>query len=109
MSAPQFEPTDQFDLLTLVADEHGPIGADVPALFLDACEQDARTHGGLVSVNNVRALLADAQIPPARYSALWSIYTGRGKPMVKSDEWEVCSGSKSGNDGRPFRLRRWVG
>lgn len=112
MSALRWEPVDDntADLLSVLADPSPTIGADVPALFLAACEADAYTHGGLVSVNRVRRLLADADIPARRYSALWSHFTGRGKPMVKAPgEWEVCSGSTSGNDGRPFPLRRWVG
>lgn len=109
MSGPRWEPTDAADLLTLVADVERATGRDVPALFLAACEADAYTHGGLVSVNRVRRLLAADDIPPRRYSALWSHFTGRGKPMVKTGEWEVCSGSTSGNDGRPYPLRRWIG
>lgn len=109
MTAPRWEPTDAADLLTLVADADRSTGRDVPALFLAACEADAKAHGGLVSVNRVRAALTDTDIPPRRYSALWAHYTGRGKPMVKTGEWEVCAGSSSGNDGRPFPLRRWVG
>lgn len=109
MSAqPRWEPTDSADLLTLVADVDHPVGRDVPALFLEACEADASAHGGIVSVNRVRERLVDADIPPRRYSALWAAFTGRGKPMVK-DGWETCSGSTSGNDGRPFPLRRWIG
>lgn len=111
MSAPTWSPVDDAtaDLLTLVADEDSPIGRDVPAMFLAACERDARAHDGCVSVNRVRSLLADVDINPRRYSSLWSAFTGRGKPMVKTGEWETCSGSESGNDGRPFVLRRWVG
>ena len=111
MTAPHFAPIadDTADLLSLIADVTAPVARDVPALFLAACERDAAAHGGLVSVNRVRMLLADEQIPPRRYSALWSAFTGRGKPMQKSTEWETCSGSESGNDGRPFVVRRWVG
>jgi hypothetical protein len=111
MSAPQWSPVDDetADLLTLVADEHSIIGADVVPLFLAACEADAAAHHGLVSVNRVRARLADADIPARRYSSLWSHFTGREKPMAKTGEWETCQGSSSGNDGRPFPLRRWVG
>lgn len=105
--APVDEPTA--DLLSLVADVESPIGRDVPALFLAACRRDALAHSGYVSVNRVRALLAGEDIPPRRYSSLWSAFTGRGKPMRKSGEWETCQGSGSGNDGRPFALRRWVG
>lgn len=111
MSAPHWSPIDDdtADLLTLVADVDRPIGADVPELFLAACRRDAMAHDGLVSVNRVRALLVGEDIPPRRYSALWAHYTGPGKPMVKADAWETCAGSTSGNDGRPFRLRRWIG
>lgn len=111
MSAVQFAAVDDEtnDLLTLVADLTNPVGRDVPALFLAACEQDARANDGYVSVNRVRVLLADQDINPRRYSSLWSAFTGRGKPMCKSGEWETCSGSESGNDGRPFVLRRWTG
>jgi len=111
MSAPQFAPIDEdvADLLHLVADVDRPIGADAPTLFLDACRRDAETHGGEVSVNRVRALLADADIPPRRYSSLWAAFTGRGKPMRKAGGYETCKGSASGNDGRPFQRRIWVG
>lgn len=112
MTAPTFAPVDDatYDLLALVADVTAPVGRDVPALFLSACERDAATHAGRVSVNRVRALLADEDIPPQRYSSLWSHYTGPDKPMVKVDgEWEVCEGSESRNDGRPFVVRRWRG
>jgi hypothetical protein len=106
--SPHWEPTDAADLLTLVADTRRPVGRDAPALFLAACEADARAHGGLVSVNRVRERLAAEDIPPRRFSALWSHFTGRDRPMVKTGGWEVCSGSTSGNDGRPYPVRRWV-
>lgn len=114
--APAFAPIDSEtdDLLALIADVESPVGRDVPALFLAACERDAATHDGLVSVNRVRALLADEDIPPRRYSSLWGHYTGPGRPMVKAYTdgqplWETCQGSPSRNDGRPFQLRRWIG
>jgi hypothetical protein len=122
MTAIHFAPADEdtYDLLAAVAEPHPAIGADAPALFLAACKRDAETHDGLVSVNRVRALLADSDIPPRRYSALWAHFTGPGKPMRKATQfnsftqmveplWETCAGSTSGNDGRPFQLRRWVG
>ena len=118
--APQWSPVDDStaDLLTVLADPHPIVGADVPDLFLAACRRDAMANGGLVSVNRVRELLAGEDIPPRRYSALWSHFTGRGKPMrkVTAEEaakgmprWEICKGSSSGNDGRSFPLRRWIG
>lgn len=112
MSAPQWAPVDDdtADLLSVLADPHPIAGADATAAFLVACERDADAHDGLVSVNRVRALMAEADIPPRRYSAMWSHFTGEGKPMVKAPgKWEICEGSPSGNNGRPFPLRRWVG
>lgn len=108
---PTWSPVDEptADLLTVLADPHPVIGADVPALFLAACRRDAMAHDGLVSVNRVRELLAGEDIEHHRYSALWSHFTGRGRPMVKTSEWEVCAGSASGNNGRPYPLRRWIG
>lgn len=109
MTAPQWEPTDQADLLALVADPDRPTGRDAVAAFLAACEADAKAHDGRVSVNRVSAALESEGIEHHRYSALWSHYTGRGKPMVKiPGEWEVRQGSKTGNNGKPMAVRRWV-
>lgn len=119
MTAPTWRPVDEqtASLLDLLADDGSvsPSKDEVRRLFLDACRGDAFHHGGLVSVNRVRALLADADIEPHRYSSLWAHFTGHGKPMEKarladgSVQWQTCHGSKSGNDGRPFPLRRWIG
>lgn len=115
MSAPTFEATDQGDLLALLADEHRVPGASAVEAFLAACEADARDHDGIVSVNRVRALLDDQDIEHHRYSAFWSHFTGRDRAMRKATTadvehpWETCEGSKSGNNGRPYRLRVWVG
>lgn len=123
-TGPRWEPTDAYDLLDVLADPHPVIGADVPSLFLSACERDASSNDGQVSVNRVRALLADEDIEPHRYSALWAHFTGLGKPMAKATTtvrnpatgvveeqqlWEVCEGSQSGNNGRPYPVRRWLG
>lgn len=105
---------DRADLLTVLADPH-PILTDAADEFLAACRMDAMAHGGLVSTNRVRALLADADIEHHTYSAMWARFTGRGRPMVKATDadrrvmWETCEGSPSGNNGRPYVLRRWLG
>lgn len=81
------------------------------ALFLEACRVDAERHGGYVSVNNVRRILSDSDgliIEPRRFARLWQKHTGPWQAMVTTMEVEVCSGSTSGNDGRLYRLRRWV-
>lgn len=116
MTAPIFSPVDDdtADLLTLVADVDRPTGRDVPALFLAACEADAAANGGLVSVSRVSAALPEDVTCTERYSALWSHFTGRGRPMRRATDddgqtWELREGSRSGNDGKPVRLRVWVG
>lgn len=114
---PTFEATDAADLLELIADETRPIGRNDVEVFLDACAADAAIHDGLVSVNRVRALVQETgyEISPARYSAFWAHFTGKDRPMRKAttddvdEPWEVCEGSESNNNGRPYRLRVWVG
>ena len=66
MSAPQWSPADDetYDLLSVVADPHPIVGVDATDTFLAACRRDAMANAGLVSVNRVAALLADADIPP---------------------------------------------
>lgn len=116
MSAPSFGSVGDYtaDLLERIAE------ADQAAAeaFLAACRQDAAANDGLVSVNRVRALLADADIEHHRYSSFWSRFTGKGRPMRRAYNatptgaealWEICDGSRTGNDGRPYQLRRWVG
>lgn len=117
MSAPVWSQIDDdtASILDLIADVDSPIGSDVPDLFLAACERDAEAHNGLVSVNRVRDLLAAEDIEHHRYSALWAAFTGRGKPMEKARHidgeqmWETCQGSRTGNNGRPYAIRRWLG
>lgn len=96
-------------LLALVADIEDD-GADDSAMFLAACQADAAENGGLVSVNRVPHLLARAGvvIESHRYSALWKEHTGPGQAM-RCRGWEIRSGSATGNDGKPFRIREWVG
>lgn len=110
MTAPHFAPADEatYDLLALVADPDRATGRDAVEAFLAACRRDARANGGLVSTNRVRALLADAQIPPRRYSSLWSHFTGEGKPMRRTDAWELNTDVAGRNAGRPSIVRRWV-
>lgn len=106
------------DLLALVADPQRPVGREDVAAFLNACEADARAHACQVSVNRVRARI-DATayaIEPRRYSSLWSLFTSTKRgPMVRTVDdagapvWEMCAGSHTGNDGRPFPIRTWVG
>jgi hypothetical protein len=114
---PEWSPLDDetADLLSLVADPERVVGRDAVAAFLAACKDDARTHGGEVSVNRVSAALGDAGIEHHRYSSFWSEFTGPGRLMRKAESqkgelvWEAREGSTSGNNGKPMRLRRWIG
>lgn len=111
MTAPTFAPIgdDTADLLSLIADEHTVAGHDAVTAFLAACKADADNHGGLVSVNRVRSRLAGHDIPPRRYSSLWCAFTGTGKPMHRTGDWEVCDDRAGRNAGRPQPVRRWTG
>jgi hypothetical protein len=110
MIRPHFSTADEatYDLLALVADPDRSTGRDAVEAFLAACRRDARANGGLVSVNRVRSLLTDAQIPPRRYSSLWSAFTGPGKPMRRTDVWELNTDRAGRNSGKPTFLREWV-
>ena len=102
--------------LEIVADPGHPVGRDAATAFLAACEADAKAHG-YVSVNRVSAALEDEGIEHHRYSAFWSRFTGKGRPMrrARADEspqgfpFEARKGSKTGNDGRLMPLRMWQG
>lgn len=111
MSAPKWSQVDDetADLLVLVADVERVVGQADVMTFLEACRRDAMANDGLVSVNRVRKLMEQRNVEPHRYSSFWSRFTGKDRPMRKTDEWEICRGSASGNDGRPFPIRRWVG
>lgn len=106
---PRWEQTPDARLLALVADVDGD-GADDSAVFLAACEADAAENDGMVSVNRVPHVLAraGAVIESHRYSALWKEHTGPDQAMC-SRGWEIRSGSATRNDGKPIRIREWVG
>lgn len=103
------EPQEHADMLSLVATSWQPRGRDVHKNFLSACEADATAHAGLVSVMRVRDLLAPLHIEHHQFSALWSHYTGTGRPMRRTGRLEACHGSTSRNNGKPYAVRRWVG
>jgi hypothetical protein len=97
------------DLLDRVATAWTPGSRDVEQEFLAACKADAQAHAGLVSVNRVRALCASLNVPPRKWSSLWTHYTGAGRPMEKTRRIDEFKGSPNRNDGKPYFLRRWRG
>lgn len=108
---PTFGPNNVLELLDRVADGGRSASQDDVSIFLAACCWAANCNDGYVSVNDVRHICdrIGANIPPRRYSAMWSRFTGPGRPMIKAPGWEQCAGSRSGNDGRPYPVRLWVG
>lgn len=104
-------PEETFDsgLLDRVAVAWTPGGRDMHEDFLSACKADAEAHAGIVSVNRVRAMCESLNIPPRKWSSLWTHYTGPGRPMRRAGRWEEVRGDGSRNNGKPVPLRRWVG
>ncbi|WP_310962106.1 hypothetical protein [Nocardioides terrisoli] len=106
---PGYLAPDEYDLLSLIADEHTVPGADAVDLFLAACEADAKAHGW-VSVPRVRLALAGADIPPARLSSLWGHFTGDGKPMRRIEGcFDDNDGGTIRNGNKTYPRRKWVG
>lgn len=97
------------DLLDRVATAWTPGGADMETEFLSACRADAKAHCGLVSVNRVRELCKPLNIPPRRWSSLWTHNTGLGRAMRKTKRVDEFRGSPNRNDGKPYFLREWIG
>lgn len=98
------------DLLDRVATAWTPGGKDMETEFLAACEADAKAHCGFVSVNRVRELCKPLNIPPRKWSSLWTHHTGMdGRPMRKTRRIDEFHGAPSRNNGKPYFLREWVG
>lgn len=97
------------DLIDRVATAWTPGSGGVEAEFLAACKADAEAHLGYISVNRVRELCKPLNVPPRRWSSLWTHNTGPGRPMQKTLRVDEIRGCTSRNDGRPFFLRKWVG
>lgn len=107
------QPVDDPDQLALIADDLTPLGQDAAQRFRDACHADALAHDGVVDPNRVRARLLVGgvlDINPRRYSALWSIASGRGGYLEKTTQYVDITGPGSrGNGNKRVPLRRWIG
>ena len=104
-------PADEPDLLALIADQQTPLGKSFADAFRDACEADARAHGGWVNPNHVRlAMLDHPAYEPRKYSAQWSPACGRSGFLETTDRPVQISGKGSrGNGNKSTVYRRWVG
>lgn len=108
--APPEVPAEEYhDLLAQIVVAWRPRGADVYKNFLSACKADGLAHAGVVSVNRVRTMLEGLDIEHHQFSAMWSHYTGLGKPMRHLGRIEQIRGSASRNNGKWIPLRMWVG
>lgn len=105
-------PTDEPDLLALIADPHTITRKPFADRFREACRAEALDQNGWVNPNRVRArLLADGGIDnPRQLSALWSTACARGGYLTKTEHHVPIEGEGSrGNGGKSVPLRRWIG
>lgn len=103
---------DQLDLLSLLADEHTPLGLLAMADFKAACWQDARAHDGWVHPSRVSAILHDrfGEIHPQSLSAKWAPACGPNGFLDKDDRPAHLDGTHSkGNGNKSVPYRRWRG
>ena len=104
-------PTDEPDLLALLADTQTPLGKPFADKFRDACHAEARLCAGWVDPNAVRLrLLDEPDYNPRQYAALWSPACGRDGFLTKTDVPVRIEGAGSrGNSNKSTVDRRWVG
>lgn len=102
------QPTDEPDLLALIADDWTPLARPFSEKFRDACEAEARAHDGWVDPNRVRArLLDEPDYEPRRYAAQWAPACGRDGFLVKTDRLVPITGAGSkGNGNKSVPMRR---
>lgn len=102
-------PVEDPDQLALIADDMTPLGKPFADKFRDACEAEARGHGGWVDPNAVRLrLLHDVDYNPRQYAALWSTACARDGYLDKTDVPCPIAGEGSrGNTNKATTYRRW--
>lgn len=93
-------------LLALVAGD--PIHHDDRRRVIDAILDTARTDGGRVDPNRLRAALTDRHgqslVYPPVIGAVVAALRHRG--VLTEIGWTATTGSNSGNNGRPARVHR---
>jgi hypothetical protein len=105
-------PLDEPDLLSLIADEHTPLGKLRMDDFKAACRADAEAHGGWVHPSRVSKLLHDrfGEIDPRSFSAKWGPACGPKGFLDKTKTPAPIDPTHSkGNGNKDIRLRRWRG
>lgn len=115
MSGPRFAPVDEdtHDFISLIAAD-----PDYDR-FLTLVRAVADNNGGIVTVNNVRAMCEahGVDFAPRRYSSFFSRATAKNGPlevcrdMFGDVEWDTCVSSTRSkrNAGKPQPRRRWKG
>lgn len=109
MTTLAYAPTDDHDLLHLVADTQSPLGQDDADRFEAACR--AVAVDGWVNPSHVREHLmvaGELQIHPRRYSALWSAACSKSGFMdVRRDRLVPITGAGSrGNGNKQICMRK---
>ena len=104
-------PTDEPDLLALLADEQTPLGKPFAEKFKAACQAEARMCGGWVDPNAVRLrLLEDPDYNPRQYAALWAPACGRGGFLDKTEvPCPIAGAGSRGNSNKSTVFRKWRG
>lgn len=99
------------DQLALIADDLTPLSKPFADKFRDACETEARGHGGWVDPNAVRLrLLDEPDYNPQQYAALWSPACGRNGFLDKTEVPVQIKGEGSrGNTNKSTVWRKWRG
>jgi hypothetical protein len=102
-------PLDDPDQIALFGDSWTTLGKPLADTFRDACETEAREHGGWVNPNAVRArLLDDPAYEPRQYAALWSVACSRDGYLDKTDRPVRIAGAGSrGNTNKSTTWRKW--
>lgn len=110
MTSLSFSPTDDYDLLALVADPYSAPGKVRMDDFRQACLDDALAHRGWVHPSRVSARLHErfGELNPRSLSAKWAPACGPDGFLDKSDVLAPIDPTHSkGNGGKAVRLRRW--
>lgn len=107
-----YSPTDDYDLLALVADDYSAPGTVRMEDFREACWQEAEAHDGWVHPSRVSARLHArfGELNPRSYSAKWAPACGVNGFLDKTDVPAPIDPTFSkGNGNKASVYRRWRG
>ena len=97
---------DTASLLDLIAADWTPFAEDDRNIIANAIRDDARAHGGHVSQNRVRPVIA-GRVFHKRVGPTYRALCLAGH--LRADGWEVSSDEAGRNSGKPCRTYVWTG